>query len=76
MCIVLCWYAVFSLCVCTQSIPPQQNKQPLPEYMVPVDAVKLHKQVTTTQYSTTLLAIVLFVQLLQEIATKSIIIDL
>ena len=42
------WYAVFSLCVCTQSIPPQQIKQPLPEYMVPADAVKLCKQVTTT----------------------------
>ena len=51
VCIVLCWYAMFSLCVCTQSIPPQQIKQPLPaaEYMVPADAVKLYKQVTTTQ---------------------------
>ena len=50
VCSVLCWYAVslFSICVCTQSLPPQQNKQPLPEYMTPADAVKLYKQVTTT----------------------------
>ena len=27
-------YAVFSLCVCTQSIPPQQIKQPLSEYIL------------------------------------------
>ena len=47
VCSVLCWYAVFSLCVYTQSISPQQNKQPLPEYMTPADAVKLYKQVTT-----------------------------
>ena len=64
VCSVLWWYAMFSLCVCTQSLPPQQNKQqPLPEYMTPADAVKLYIEVTTTLHAKLCLYVFTYSQL-------------